>query len=183
MPYNFSNFQQKIKDTEAWFTRELSGVRTGRASSSFLDTVRVDSYGTAVPVSSLANIATEDPKTIRITPWDGSQTVAIEKAIIAANLGVSVAVDDRGLRVIFPELTGERRLQLVKVAKEKLEEARIALRSERNVVSDELNIKKKTAGMGEDEIFRHRGEMEKIFQDGAKKLEELFEKKEKEITS
>lgn len=182
MPYNFSTFTQKIKETEEWLGREFAAVRTGRAASSFLDGVRVDSYGSEMPISALATIGTEDPKTIRIAPWDKSQTQAIEKAIVAANLGVSVVVDDKGLRVIFPELTGERRTQLIKVAKEKLEDARIALRRERNVVSDDLNLQKKEGGMGEDEMMRNKAEMEKIVQAASKKLEELFEKKEKEIT-
>lgn len=182
MAYNFSNFQKKIKETQEWLVREYSSIRTGRASTAFLDAVKVESYGTEMPITSLANIATEDAKTIRISPWDSTQTQAIERGIIAANLGVSVVVDGSGLRVIFPELTGERRLQLVKVAKEKLEDARVAIRRERSEVSDDLNEKKKTGEMGEDEMMRNKAEMEKLVQEGSKKLEELFDKKEQEIT-
>ena len=182
MAYNFSTFQAKIKETEGWLGREFGNIRTGRASTAFLDPVRVESYGSEMPISSVAGIATEDAKTIRISPWDKNQTQAIEKAIVASNLGVSVVVDDKGLRVIFPELTGERRQQLIKVAKEKLEDARIALRRERNEVSEDLNSKKKNSEMGEDDVMRAKAEMEKVFQEGSKKLEELFNKKEAEIT-
>lgn len=182
MAYNFSKLQQKIKETQDWLTREFAGIRTGRASTAFLDGVKVESYGTEMPVNSLANISTEDAKTIRISPWDSSQTQAIERAITASNLGVSVAVDDKGVRVIFPELTGERRQQLVKVAKEKLEDARVAIRRERSEVSDDLNEKKKNGEMGEDEMMRNKAEMEKHVQEGSRKLEELFNKKEQEIS-
>lgn len=182
MAYNFSNFQKKIKETESWLMREYAAIRTGRASTAFLDGVKVESYGTEMPITSLANISAEDARTIRITPWDSSQTQAIERAIVASNLGVSAVVDGTGLRVIFPELTGERRLQLVKVAKEKLEDARVALRRERSEVSDDLNEKKKNGEMGEDEMMRNKTEMEKHVQEGMKKLEEHFDKKEKEIT-
>lgn len=181
MAYNFSKFQQKVKETLEWYAKELSSVRTGRASTAFLDPVRVESYGAEMPITSLATVTSEDARSIRISPWDNGQTQAIEKAITIANLGVSVVVDGTGLRVIFPELTGERRTQLVKVAKEKLEDAKVALRRERNEVSDDLNTQKKDGNMGEDDVMRAKTEMEKIVQDGNLKLEELFAKKEQEI--
>lgn len=181
MAYNFSTFNQKIKETAEWYTRELATIRTGRASTAFLDNVKVDSYGAEMGITSLATVSSEDPRTIRISPWDSSQVQAIEKAITLADLGVSVVVDGSGLRVIFPELTGERRQQLMKVAKEKLEDARVALRRERNEVVEDLNSKKKEGTMGEDDMMRTKAEMEKIFQEGSKKLDELFDKKEKEI--
>ncbi|MEN9649466.1 MAG: hypothetical protein RL094_433 [Candidatus Parcubacteria bacterium] len=181
MAYNFSKFQQKIKETQDWLTREMSAIRTGRASTAFLDSVRVDSYGSEMPLSGVGSLSTEDARTIRITPWDHSQTQAVEKAIVASNLGVSVVVDDKGLRVIFPELTGERREQLIKVAKQKLEDGKVAIRQERNEVSNDLNDKKKEGTMGEDDVARAKAEMEKITQEGSKKLEEMFNKKEQEI--
>lgn len=183
MPYNFSKFNQKIKETQDWFSKELASIRTGRASTAFLDPVRVESYGSEMPITSLATVTSEDARSIRISPWDNSQTQAIEKAITIANLGVSVVVDGSGLRVIFPELTGERRIQLVKVAKDKLEDAKVAIRRERGEVSDDLNAKKKDGSMSEDDVMRAKTEMEKIVQEGNKKLDELFAKKEQEITN
>lgn len=183
MAYNFSSFNTKIKETHDWYAKELSAIRTGRASTAFLDPVRVESYGSEMPITSLATISAEDAKTLRIAPWDASQIQAIEKAINVSNLGVSVVVDGQGMRVIFPELTGERRQQLTKVAKEKLEDAKVALRRERNEVSEDLNAKKKSGAMGEDEMMRAKAEMEKLVQEASKKLEEMYEKKEKEITS
>jgi ribosome recycling factor len=182
MAYNFTNFQNKLKATEDWLAKELSSIRTGRASISFLDGVRVESYGSEMPISSVATIGNEDAKTIRITPWDASQIKAIEKALTVSNLGVSIVVDDKGIRVMFPELTGERRIQLVKVAKEKLEEARIALRRERNEVMDDLNSQKKSGAMSEDEVERTKVEIEKKMKDAGEKLDGFFNKKETEIT-
>ncbi len=183
MAYNLTNFQNKIKGTEEWLAKELSGIRTGRASISFLDGVKVESYGSEMAISAVASIANEDAKTIRITPWDNSQIKPIEKAITVSNLGVSVVVDDKGLRIIFPELTGERRIQLVKVGKEKLEEARVALRRERNEVMDDLNNQKKAGSMSEDDVERTKVEVEKKMKEAGERLEALFTKKETEITN
>ncbi len=107
----------------------------------------------------------------------------IEKAITVANLGLSVVVDDKGVRVIFPELSAERRTSLVKIAKEKLEEARKTLRLERDKTWTDIQKKEKEGGMGEDEKFRLKKEMEKIGDEVQKKLEEMIVKKEKEILS
>ena len=181
MTYDFSSFKQKTKGTEEWLTKELSGIRTGRATVSFLDGVKVDSYGSIMHLSGVASVNAEDPKTIRIVPWDRSQTQAIEKAITAADLGVAVSVDDKGLRVIFPELTGERRQQLAKIAKQKLEDSKVALRRERGEISDDLNKKKKDGEMSEDEMMRSKAEMEKIVKECEANLEVHFAKKEREI--
>lgn len=181
MAYNFTQFQTKLKGTEDWLIKELTGVRTGRASASFLDNVRVESYGSEMAISAVASVSTEDPKTLRITPWDNSQIKSIEKAVTVSNLGVSVVVDDKGLRVIFPELTGERRQQLAKIAKEKLEDGRVALRRERNEVMADIEKKKKDGEMGEDEMKRNKEEVEVKMKVANVKLDEIFNKKEAEI--
>jgi len=181
MAYDFSSFKQKTKGTEDWLIKELSGIRTGRATVSFLDGIKVDSYGSIMHLSGVASLVTEDSRSIRITPWDRSQTQTIEKAINLANLGVSVSVDDKGLRVIFPELTGERRQQLAKIAKQKLEESKVALRRERGEISDDINKKKKDGELSEDDMMRAKTEMEKIVKECEAILEAHFAKKEKEI--
>ncbi len=181
MAYNFTQFQSKLKGTEEWLAKELSGIRTGRASVTFLDNIKVESYGSEMAISAVASINTEDPKTLRITPWDNSQIRNIEKAISISNLGVSVVVDDKGLRVIFPELTGERRQQLAKIAKEKLEDARVGLRRERNEVMSDIEKKQKEGEMGEDEMKRNKEQVEKYMQEANRKLDEIFAKKEAEI--
>jgi len=133
-------------------------------------------------LNAIGSVTNEDPRTLRITPWDASQVKAIETAIVTSNLGVSVVTDGQGLRVIFPELTGERREQLIKVAKQKLEDAKVALRRERNEVHDDLQSQKKAGTMSEDEMMRNKDQMEKFVQETSKKLDEMFAKKETEIS-
>ena len=183
MSYNFSQLKQKAKETENWFQKELGSVRTGRASPLILDTVMIESYGAKMPINQLANISVEGPRSLRISPWDKSVVRDIEKGLVVANLGVCIAVDDEGVRINFPELTGERRAQLIKLAKEKLEEARIALRSEREKVWGDIQKQEKEGKMSEDDKFRAKDEMQKIIDEANRKLEELFDKKEKEITA
>jgi ribosome recycling factor len=104
MAYNFNVLKEGIKGVEEWLKKELSTVRTGRANLSILDSVNVEAYGTFMPINQVANLSMEDVRVVRIAPWDGSVTKDVEKAIIASDLGLSVTVDDKGLRVIFPEL-------------------------------------------------------------------------------
>jgi ribosome recycling factor len=183
MPFDFSSFKNKTKDIEAWLSKEYSQLRTGRASLSILDSVFVEAYGSRMPLNQVANIGSEDARTLRIAPWDMSLIKDVEKAITVANLGLSVAVDEKGIRVSFPELTTDRRTAIVKTANGKLEEAKISLRKEREATWQAITDMEKLGGMGEDEKFRHKNEMEKITQDATKKLEELAQKKEKEIMS
>jgi len=183
MTYDFTPLKTKLKAVEEWLGKEYRELRTGRASISFLDPIQVESYGSRVPINQVASISTEDPRTLRISPWDMSQAKEIEKAIVASNLGLSVVTDDKGLRVNFPELTTERREALVKVAKGKLEEAKVSLRKERDAVWQNILAKEKEGGMSEDERFRFKAEMEKICQESVKKMEEIEEKKGKEIMS
>lgn len=181
MSYNFLNLKTEIKKTEDWFKQEMSVLRTGRASSSILDSVKIECYGGVMPINQVASISQDDPKSLRINPWDNSLIKDIEKAIMVSNLGLSVVVDDKGIRVIFPELTGERREAIIKVAKQKLEDARIALRSEREKVLKDIEKKEKEGGMGEDEKFRFKNELQKYIDESGKVLDEIFSKKEKEI--
>src|SRR3989338_2838561 len=111
MAYDFSKLKTNIKETEEWLARELSGVRTGRATPALLDAVKPEAYGTRTPLRELASVSVEDARTLRVIPWDNTILKIIEKGIIDANLGVGVATDDQGLRVSFPELTSERRAQ------------------------------------------------------------------------
>lgn len=183
MQYNFTKLKSDLSATEAWLQKELGTIRTNRANPSILDGVLVEAYGSAMPINQVASVTSEDPRTIRITPWDASVIKSIEKSLIAANLGVSIAVDDKGVRVSFPELTGERRKEIVKVAKEKLEQARIQVRKHRDEVNSDIDEKEKGGGMGEDEKFRFKADAQKLIDEANKKLDAMLEKKEKEILS
>lgn len=182
MPYNFSPFKQKVIEVTNWLSKEFASVRTGRAAPSLLDGVEVLSYGSKASLREVASISVEDAKTLRIVPWDATQMKEVEKAITLADLGLSVTVDDKGLRVIFPDLTAERRQSLLKIAGQKQEEAKISLRKERDRVWSDIQAKEKEGTITEDEKFRFKDEMQKIVDDASKKFDEMALRKETEIS-
>ena len=181
MQYNFSNFKLEISKIAEYLGKEYSQLNIGRASPMILDGVSVESYGSRIPLKNIASVSIEDPKTLRIIPWDKNQVKEIEKAIVSSNLGLSVAIDGSGIRVIFPQLTTETRQTLVKVLKEKLEEGRITVRKERERIWDEVQKLEKEGKMTEDEKFRAKEDLQKVIDEINKNLENLFEKKEKEV--
>jgi ribosome recycling factor len=181
MNYNFSQFELKLKEIKEWLQKELKTVRTGRATPSVLDAIRAENYGALMPLNQMANVTIEDAKTLRINPFDPGSIKEIERAITEANLGLSIVVDDSELRVIFPELTGERRQELVKMAKDKLEEARISVRGARDEVWSDIQTKEKTGEMTEDEKYNAKEKMEELSKSANEELEKLFVQKEKEI--
>ena len=182
MAYNFTPFKQSIKDTEDWLKKEFSSIRTGRAAPAILDSIKVDAYGGDMPINQVANISVEDARMLRISPWDATLSKAIEKAIMVSDLGLSVTVDDKGIRVVFPDLTSERRVSLIKIAKQKLEDAKIAIRTEREKALKEIDKQEKEKAISEDEKFRLKNELQKILDESNRSLDEVFTKKEKEIT-
>ncbi len=183
MSYNFTALKSNTKLTEDWLIKEFGGIRASRANPNVLDGIMVESYGSKMPIKQVAAITLDDPKSIRIAPYDASQNKAIEKAITLANLGLSVSVDDRGVRVSFPDLTSERRESLMKIAKEKLEKAKITLRQHRDEAVKAIDAKEKSKEISEDEKFKSKAELQKIIDETNKKLEELYAKKEKELRS
>lgn len=179
--FNFAELKTGVKGVEEWLQNELSVIRTGRASPAILDFVQVEAYGSRMSIKELANIVVEDAKTVRVEPWDTSMGKEIEKAINNSNLGLSLSPFEKGLRVIFPELTSERREQFVKVVKQKLEEGRVSLRGLRDKTGKAIDEKEKEGGMSEDDKFRFKDEMQKIIDESGRKLEALAEKKEADI--
>jgi len=183
MAYDFTTLKNAIKESEEWLTRELGGVRTGRATPTLLDAVKPEIYGARTPITNVASVTIEDARTLRIVPWDKSVVKAIEKGITDADLGISVAVDDMGLRIIFPELTQERRQQLAKLAGEKSEHAKVTLRGHRNDAIKELESAEKEGGMSKDELFRLKEELQKMIDAATAQLEAIAKKKQDEITT
>ena len=173
--------EQKTIEVKDWLIKEFNGVRTGRATISILDSVRVDSYSSKVPLIQVGNISMEDARTIRIAPWDPTQIQVIAKAITDANLGVSTASDDRGVRVIFPALTEETRANILKLAKSKLEQAKVSLRGLRDETWQEIQVKEKASEIAEDDKFRLKEEMEKVIKDVSAEMDVMYVSKEKEI--
>lgn len=177
MSYNTANLKTELKKVEEWLSKEYSQVRTGRATPMILDSVMVESYGSFMPVKNVAGITIEDAKTIRVAPWDKNQIKDIEAAINASNLGLSVVSDSDGIRVIFPMLTTENKAKLAKILKERLEDARISVRKERQKEIDALT------DLSEDEVRRAKDEIQKFIDESNKNLEAIFAKKEAEIMS
>ena len=181
MTYDFSDLKKEIEQVKEWLAKEFSGIRTGRATPTLLDNITIDSYGSKSQIAHVAGVTTEDARTLRIAPWDKGQIKEIEKAITAANLGVSVSTDDAGLRVSFPELTGERRTMLTKVVAEKIEKAKVSIRSEREKTWNDIQDKCKDGEISEDEKFRDKEELQKLVDGSIQALEEMEERKNKEI--
>ncbi len=175
-----------INDAEPQFQKalehlgkELSTLRTGRATPALVENIEVEAYGNSQPVKALGSISTPDARTVRIEPWDASVVQAIEKAIQEANIGITPTVDGKIIRLNLPMMTDESRQKLVKTMREKLEDARISVRQTREDVKKKIE---KQEGVGKDEI---RNELEKL-DEAVKKIngeiEEIGNKKEKEIT-
>lgn len=180
--YPFKHLQDKSKEAEEWLISELKGIRTGRATPTLLDGVRAEVYGSRMPLNQVASIGTEDPRTLRVVPFDRGTLKDIERAISNADLGVGTAADDRGIRVIFPELTADRRTQLMKIAKTRMEDARVRMRGIRDEVWSDIQKQERDGLISEDVKFNAKEQMEKIVSETQKKFEDLLKKKEEEIT-
>jgi ribosome recycling factor len=181
--FDFTQFDEKIAAAKDWLSREYRGVRTGRASPAILDGISVSAYGSMVPLKQVGNIGVEDARTLRVSAWDANVIKDIERAIVAANLGVGTSSDGATIRVTFPELTGERREQLIKVAKGKLEEARTSVRLARDEVWKEIQEKERLGTLTEDDKFTLKDDLQKRTDAANEDLQKQFESKEKEMNS
>jgi ribosome recycling factor len=181
MTYSFSQTQEQLQKIQAWLSDEFSRISAGRASVALLDGITIDVYGSKSPLKNVATLSLEDARTIRIAPWDKQHVKEIEKAILASNTQVSVSSDDQGVRASVPMVTTENRISLVKVIKEKLEEARIRVRAVREDIWNDIQAKEKEGGMSEDEKFRAKEDLQKHIDESNRELENIFKKKEHEI--
>ncbi len=181
MAYDFSQVTAQKNTITEWLKAEYRSIQTGRATPQVLDLVHIDMYGTRTALAHAAGITIEDPRTIRVSPWDKSIISQMEKAINDADLGLSVSSDGEGLRVHFPSLTTETRQKLVKLLKDRLEDARVRIRALREETNKVIDTEAKDGAYGEDDQKRYRDEMQKIVDNANQELEELFNKKEKEV--
>lgn len=177
--YDLNSFKTEAKHAEEWLAKEYSQLHTGRAAPALLDSVSVEVYGQFSPLKNVASISIEDPKTLLVSPWDKSAIKDIERALHAANLGFSVSSGDAGVRVIIPALTTESRNHLIKIAKERLEDARITVRKAREATLDML----KNAELPEDTHKRAKDEVQKLVDETNTTLEAMFKKKEADISN
>lgn len=177
------NFEKKLEASLGWLSGEYNGIRSGQATPALLDNIKVDNYGVMSPINQVGSVGIEDARTLRISPWDASTIGAIETAVRDADLGVSVATDSAGLRVVFPELTTERRQQILKLAKTKLEEARVRIRSARDEAIKVIDAKQKAGEISEDDRFSAKEKIQTKIDEANKKLDTMYSQKEAEINS
>lgn len=161
--------------------QKLAKVRTGRASLALLDGVRVDYYGTPTPLNQVASLAIPEPRVITISPWDKSAISPIEKALQKSGLGLNPSSDGKLVRLIIPELTGDRRKDLVKEVKKMAEEARVVLRGKRREYLEEVKDLLKKKEISEDDERRYQEQIQTITDDFVAKADEASNHKEKEI--
>ncbi len=181
MAYDFKRFDGRTSDIDSWLLREFSGIRTGRATPALLDLVNIEAYGSRMSMNQVGSVSVEDPRTLRVSIWDASLVREVEKAIQNSDLGVSVVSDGTGMRVMFPALTGERRIQLLKIAKAKLEEARVSIRGARDEAMKEIDALQKANEMSDDDKFSAKEELQRRVEKCNNSLESHYFQKEKEI--
>lgn len=162
---------------------EFAGLRTGRASTSLLDTIQVEAYGSHMPLSQMATVAAPEPRLLTVTVWDKSMVKAVEKAIANANLGVNPASDGTMIRVPIPALSEERRKEMVKVAGKYAEQGKVAIRNVRRDGMDFLKAQEKSGAISEDEQRKTADQIQKLTDDYVKKIDDMLIAKEKEIMS
>lgn len=181
MPYSFSNFESAAAKTKERLVAEFGALRTGRANPVLVKDIQVEYYGSKTKLESLASIGVEDARTLIVQPWDKQSTEAIEKAIRNSNIGLQPIVDSTAIRLVLPELTGERRQALLKIASEKLEEARISLRKARDESWKDIQEREREKELSEDEKFRLKDELQKKMDSLNGELDDMAEKKRKEV--
>jgi len=173
--------EERMKKVLVTLDKEYSRLRTGRASTSLLDGVRVDYYGTPTQLDQLASVATPDSRSITIQPWDRKAFADIEKAIMKSDLGLTPVNDGKVIRINIPPLTEDRRKELVKVAKKHTEEAKVAVRNVRRDANELLKKKKNDKTISEDDQRKGQDDVQKLTDSYIAKTDEAFSKKEKEI--
>ena len=178
----YQEFENKMKKTCEALTTQFATIRAGRANAAVLDQIQVDYYGVPTPIQQVASIATPDPRSLLIQPWDASILKGIEKAILASDLGINPQNDGRMLRLVFPPLTEERRKDLVKQTKKYGEEAKVAIRNIRRDAIDKFKKQQKSSEMTEDDYKIAEKDIQKLTDDFIKEIDNITAKKEKELT-
>ena len=171
-----------MKKTCDALTTQLATIRAGRANAAVLDQIQVDYYGVSTPIQQVASVATPDPRSLLIQPWDGSLLKTIEKAILASDLGINPQNDGRMIRLVFPPLTEERRRDLVKQTKKYGEESKVAIRNIRRDEIEKLKKQQKKSEITEDDYKIAEKDVQKLTDDFIKEIDKIIEKKEKELT-
>ena len=176
-------YEEKMHKSYDALINEYSTIRAGRANPKVLDKLRVDYYGTPTPIQQVANISVPEPRMLQIQPWEKSLIKAIEKAILTSDLGINPNNDGSVIRLVFPELTEERRKELAKDIKKKGENTKVAVRNIRRDAMENFKKQQKASEITEDELKMAEKDLQKLTDDSCKELDKLLENKEKELLS
>lgn len=177
----FQESEEKMKKAIESLKRELGNIRAGRATPAMLERVSVDYYGTPTPVNQVANVSAPEPRMLVIQPWEKSMLSVIEKAILKSDLGITPNNDGSAIRLNIPQLTQQRRAELVKMTKKSAEEAKVAVRNLRRDTNEALKKLEKDKAISEDENKRAQEEAQKLTDKYIKEVDRISEAKEKEI--
>ena len=174
-------YEEKMTKSIKNLEGELQGIRAGRANPHVLDKVMVDYYGTPTPIQQVANVTVPEARIIQIQPWEAKMVKEVSKAILASDIGITPADDGAVVRLVFPELTEERRMQLVKDVKKKGEDAKVAVRNIRRDGNDMLKKMKKSDGVSEDEVADLEEKLQKAADKAVKEIDGIISRKSDEI--
>ena len=178
---DYKIYSDKMKKSIDSVASDFASVRAGRANAGVLNHINVDYYGTPTPIQQIAAIASPDPRQLVITPWDTTAVKAVERAILESDLGINPQNDGKSIRLNFPQLTEERRKELVKQIHKYAENGKIAIRNIRRDAIETFKKKEKAAEITEDDLKDAEKDMQKLTDDMSKELDTLLEKKEKEL--
>ena len=174
-------YEEKMRKSIDSVAADFASVRAGRANASVLDRIMVDYYGSPTPIQQIAAITSPDPRSLVIQPWDTSAVKLIKKAIETSDLGINPQDDGRSLRLAFPQLTEERRKELVKLIHKYSENGKVAIRNIRRDAMDYFKKQEKKSEITEDELKQAEKDLQKMTDDSCKKIDELLARKEKEL--
>ena len=180
---DYSNIKERMEKSIGAFKEKLSEIRAGRANPAILNKVKIDYYGTPTPINQVAGISVPEARMIMIQPWDVSVLKNIEKAIIASEIGINPNNDGKVIRLVFPELTEERRKDLVKEIKKYAEDAKVAVRNARRDGIEKAKTMQKNGELTEDDLKNAENEIQKITDNRIEKIEKIVEAKELDIMS
>lgn len=181
MVKGYDEFESKMKKTADLLSENLDSVRAGRANAAVLSQIQVEYYGTPTPIQQIASISTPDARTLLVQPWDASALKGVEKAILASDLGINPQNDGRAIRLVFPQLTEERRKELAKQVRKYSEEAKVAIRNIRRDALEKFKAQKKTSEITEDDMKVAEKDLQKLTDDWTKEIDKIADRKEKEL--
>ena len=183
MSTDYTEFESKMKKTASVLTEQYDSVRAGKANPAVLDRITVDYYGSPTPIQQIASISTPDARSLLIQPWDASVLKGIEKAIQESDLGINPQNDGKSIRLSFPQLTEERRKDLVKQIRKYTEGGKVAVRNIRRDAMENFKKQQKASEITEDELKMAEKDLQKLTDDSCKEIDKLLENKKKELMS